>query len=435
MKIFIVMLLLISKTLLAQVDWQVVGEMPHPIAGGQAYPNNGNVYIMGGWSDSTQGYVNWIQKYSTFLYIWKLNTYMQEARFGFASDFVGDTVYYFGGVFNPASSDSSIEYWSVPIGSNYLAENINFQRIFSSGIISNGKFYVIGGNPLSGPNFGQLPYLVEYDLATGAVSFQENNLYSFDVLPEQQMCAAIGEDIYIFGGVFNGVSQKILKFSTINHTFEELPIDLPVPRAGGSAVRIGDSNQVYIIGGYNEGTYPLSSVDIFSVTPTGYTIESGPKLNIGRALNMAAYVDNAIYVFGGYNAAAKVVSEFEKLDFSLTGVENNFDKTPTSFELSQNYPNPFNPSTKIKYVIPTFETLRAPSLQVTLKVYDILGKEVVTLVNEFKPEGSYEIEFNVETLRSTPLPSGVYFYQLQVSDPETISGQGFIETKKMIYLK
>lgn len=425
MKIFIVMLIIISNTLLAQVDWQVVGEMQLPIAGGQAFPNNGNVYIMGGWSDSTQSYVNWIQKYSTFLFIWKLNTYMQEARFGFASDFVGDTVYYFGGVFNSASSDSSIEFWSVPIGSNYLDENSNFQRIFSSGIIRNGKFYVIGGNPLSGPNFGQLPYLVEYDLTTGAVSFQENNLYSFDILPEQQMCAAIGDDIYIFGGVFNGVSQKIFKFSTVNHTFEELPIELPVPRAGGSAVRFGDSNQIYLIGGYNESTYPLSSVDIFSATPTGYSVETGPDLNYGRALNMAAYVNDAIFVFGGYNASAEIVSEFEKLDFSLTGAEDNFRKTPTSFELSQNYPNPFNPTTKISYSIKS--NVKSQMSKVILKVYDILGKEVATLVNDFKPEGSYEIEFNAERLGATLLPSGVYFYKLQSGD--------FIETKKMILLR
>jgi len=419
------MLLIISDTLLAQVDWQVIGEMPYPVAGGQAYPNNRNIYIMGGWADSTQGYVNWIQKYSTFLFIWKLITYMQESRFGFASDFVGDTVYYCGGVINPVQSDSSIEFWSVPIGSNYLAENNNFQRIFSSGIIHNGKFYVIGGNPLSGPNFGQLPYLVEYDLATGAVSFQENNLYSFDILPEQQMCALIDDDIYIFGGVFNGVSQKIFKFSTINHTFEELPIVLPVPRAGGSAVRFGDSNQIYLIGGYNESTYPLSSVDIFSVTPTDYTIEPGPTLNIGRALNMAAFVENAIFVFGGYNASAEVVREFEKLDFSLTGLENNIDKTPAKFGLFQNYPNPFNPTTKISYSIKS--NVKSQMSNVVLKVYDILGKEVATLVNEFKPEGSYETEFNVETLRSASLPSGVYFYKLQAGD--------FIETKKMIYLK
>lgn len=274
MKIFIVILLIISDTLLAQVDWQVVGEMRLPIAGGQAFPNKGNVYIIRMvWFDAGLRELD-TKVFYVFIYL-EVKYIYAGSPIWFRFRFCWRHSLLFWGVFNPASSDSSIEYWSVPIGSNYLAENINFQRIFSSGIISNGKFYVIGGNPLSGPNFGQLPYLVEYDLATGAVSFQENNLYSFDVLPEQQMCAAIGEDIYIFGGVFNGVSQKILKFSTINHTFEELPIDLPVPRAGGSAVRIGDSNQVYIIGGYNEGTYPLSSVDIFSVTPTGYTIESG----------------------------------------------------------------------------------------------------------------------------------------------------------------
>lgn len=55
---------------------------------------------------------------------------------------------------------------------------------------------------------------------------------------------------------------------------------------------------------------------------------------------MAAYVDNAIYVFGGYNAAAEVVSEFEKLDFSLTGVENNFDKTPPALSFLRTIQTP-----------------------------------------------------------------------------------------------
>ena len=65
---------------------------------------------------------------------------------------------------------------------------------------------------------------------------------------------------------------------------------------------------------------------------------------------------------------------------------------------------------------------------VTLKVYDVLGKEVATLVNEEKPAGSYEVEFNsVETLHAAALPSGVYFYQLKAGD--------FIETKKMILLR
>jgi hypothetical protein len=90
------------------------------------------------------------------------------------------------------------------------------------------------------------------------------------------------------------------------------------------------------------------------------------------------------------------------------------------FSLEQNYPNPFNPSTKIKYTIPTVGTSLMKFVQ--LKVYDVLGNEVATLVNEEKPAGSYEVDFNV-----SGLSSGIYFY--------TINLGSFIETKKMILMK
>ena len=85
------------------------------------------------------------------------------------------------------------------------------------------------------------------------------------------------------------------------------------------------------------------------------------------------------------------------------------------FRLLQNYPNPFNPLTKIKYQIPQLSF-------VTLKVYDVLGREIGTLVNEEIPAGIYEVEFD-----ATNLPSGIYFYQLKAGP--------FFETKKMILLK
>jgi hypothetical protein len=104
-------------------------------------------------------------------------------------------------------------------------------------------------------------------------------------------------------------------------------------------------------------------------------------------------------------------------------------KAPNIFSLEQNYPNPFNPSTKIKYTIPDVALRQAQSdILVTLKVYDILGNEIATLVNEEQPAGSYEIEFNsVGTNRDLSLPSGIYFYKLQAGN--------FIQTKKMILLK
>jgi hypothetical protein len=67
---------------------------------------------------------------------------------------------------------------------------------------------------------------------------------------------------------------------------------------------------------------------------------------------------------------------------------------------------------------------------VTLKVFDVLGNEVAVLVNEEKPAGEYEVEFD-----ATGLPSGIYFYRLQAGDPSTSSGQRFIQTKKMILMK
>ena len=90
------------------------------------------------------------------------------------------------------------------------------------------------------------------------------------------------------------------------------------------------------------------------------------------------------------------------------------------YKLFQNYPNPFNPSTTIKYSIPSVETHNHASVQ--LVVYDILGKEVATLVNKEQQPGSYEVKFN-----ASDLPSGIYFYK--------ISDGSFIETKKMLLLK
>ncbi len=96
---------------------------------------------------------------------------------------------------------------------------------------------------------------------------------------------------------------------------------------------------------------------------------------------------------------------------------------PDKFELYQNYPNPFNPTTKIRYSIPSVETHSGASQQnVLLKVYDVLGNEIATLVNEEKQPGKYEVEF--DGLR---LASGIYFYRLTAGS--------FIQTKKMILLR
>jgi len=93
---------------------------------------------------------------------------------------------------------------------------------------------------------------------------------------------------------------------------------------------------------------------------------------------------------------------------------------PSTYKLEQNYPNPFNPETVISWQL-------AVGNFVTLKIYDVLGNEVATLVNEFMQAGTYNQKFNVETGHAPSLPSGVYFYQIHVGD--------FVQTKKMILLR
>ena len=119
------------------------------------------------------------------------------------------------------------------------------------------------------------------------------------------------------------------------------------------------------------------------------------------------------------------------LHTSNTGVttfideENNYGNQPTCFTLYQNYPNPFNPTTKIKYSIPSvisIPTGQERNLNVVLKVYDVLGNDVATLVNEEKSAGNYEVSFDAANQSS-----GVYFYQLKVGN--------YFETKKMILLR
>ena len=108
---------------------------------------------------------------------------------------------------------------------------------------------------------------------------------------------------------------------------------------------------------------------------------------------------------------------FKTTNGAIVGIHEDLSIVPTKVELYQNFPNPFNPETTISYSIPKSE-------HVTLKVYDLLGREVATLVDEFKQVGTYNSQFSI---RNYQLTAGVYFYRLQ-------SGS-YSETKKFMLMK
>lgn len=132
--------------------------------------------------------------------------------------------------------------------------------------------------------------------------------------------------------------------------------------------------------------------------------------------------------YANYNATARTLSlpagiggHFEiTYEPVITNIVSEPIVTADEFELFQNYPNPFNPSTKIKFVLPNAGTSSVKYVE--LKIYDVLGNEIATLVSEEKPAGSYEIEFHGENLSS-----GIYIYRL--------TSGGFTQSKKLILLK
>ena len=105
---------------------------------------------------------------------------------------------------------------------------------------------------------------------------------------------------------------------------------------------------------------------------------------------------------------------------TIVGVDKNLERAPSNFCLENNYPNPFNPSTTITYSIPQLPN--QPYIKIRLLVYDALGREIATLVNQKQAPGKYSVKFN-----GSNLPSGVYFYTLRINN--------FVQSRKMILLR
>lgn len=136
--------------------------------------------------------------------------------------------------------------------------------------------------------------------------------------------------------------------------------------------------------------------------------------------DVGSYASNEIAI--NWNAPLVFVSGYFNAEGVSSVDDQGFNSVPDKFKLEQNYPNPFNPITKINYSITSVISTEGRNPNVTLKVYDTLGNEVVTLVNENQSAGNYEVEFNAKNISS-----GVYFY--------TLSTQNYSETKSMVLLK
>jgi hypothetical protein len=204
----------------------------------------------------------------------------------------------------------------------------------------------------------------------------------------------------------------------------------------GASVALSADGNTAIVGGYSDSS-DAGAIWVFTRSG-GVWSQQGSKL-VGTGAVGAAYQGHSVALSADGNTAMvggngdNFVGAVWVFTRSGTPVREEAANIPSQFALEQNYPNPFNPSTKIQFTIVSAQSGSASAKKTadgsggnrqltTLKVYDVLGREVATLVNEVKEPGTYTVEFNASSLAS-----GVYFYRLTAGS--------YVATQKMILMR
>ena len=215
-----------------------------------------------------------------------------------------------------------------------------------------------------------------------------NDIVSFDYNIKKNLLAYSVEDEFYVYDCIN--KERIFQFETNEWGWVEI-----------KDIKWNEDETKLAFFGYDY-TNPISYIYIYSIDSNKVTYvpnsDYGSKVHLEWLNN-----DTILYVDP---------SKDRLMGFDITGaftdIKANSDTYPSEYSLEQNYPNPFNPSTTIMYSITQKTIQQNPSANVLLKVYNVLGQEVATLVNEAQKSGSYEVSFDASNLTS-----GIYFYKLQ----------------------
>ncbi len=360
----------------------------------------------------------------------------------------------------------------------FLEVQIRLRSLYDSSIvkINNANFVTIGKNNISNKDtLVKYPIINNGDISVSIKSYKGGTEYSSVTKTISAVVYKQAQNFY--SNNFNSTSndfigsgfniQKVTGFSNAaihsDHPYNNkqnltytltVPIfvaskdamfyydDIAIMEPGDPGSKFGDSNfwDYVVAEATQDGANWIPLGD-------GYDSQYDPvwtsKFNTNISPDSTAFRAHQINLLDKFNAGDKILIRFRLLaDDFVTGwgwaidnieiqknvvtVEENYLR-PAEFSLSQNFPNPFNPTTKIKYTIPAVGTKHA--LTVLLKIYDILGNEVATLVNKEQTAGNYVVTFD-----GSKLASGVYIYQLKVASTGGHDA-GFTETKKLVLLK
>jgi hypothetical protein len=328
----------------------------------------------------------------------------------------GDSLYV-GGAFRNAGGNPDADKIAIWNGSNWEAMDKGFNDWVYTIAIHNGKIYA-GGNFTAAGIDTSVKFIAKWNNANSNWEPFGNGLNS-----TVQHIGFNGDEMYI-GGFFTDAggdpnADHIAKWNGTG--WEGIG-----PGLNGQFSEVQeftfDGGDMYVVGNFNVAG---NDSTFFNIAKWNGSTWEKMGIGVDQEARSLAILDNDLYIGGSFHSEAPGGNDLlfiAKHPDVTSDVENNLNTRPQDFTLFQNYPNPFNPSTKIKYTITNVTLSGVEGSRVQLIVYDMLGNEVATLVDEYKPAGAYEVEFN-----ASQLSSGVYFYQLKAGE--------FIETKKLILMK
>ncbi|MCA2005213.1 MAG: T9SS type A sorting domain-containing protein, partial [Ignavibacterium sp.] len=278
----------------------------------------------------------------------------------------------------------------LPQKSNIRVNGLPRMAVDKSNTSTRGTIYIVTTQINLAPA-GSDPDIILYKSKDNGITWSSGIRVNQDALNNGKTQYFPAIDIDKFGGI------NIIYYDDRTTTNDSTSVFLSRSTDGGLSwtdYKFSDHNfKPLPIGGLGQG-YQGDNIDIVAVENKLFPV----------------WMDNSTGIYQIWSAA---------ISFEPNKVEN-YQESIEDFYLYQNYPNPFNPTTKISW--------RSPINGLnTLKIFDVLGNEIATLVDEYKSKGYYEVNFNINTVQIGKLTSGIYFYQLKIGE--------FIETKKMILLE
>ena len=313
----------------------------------------------------------------------------------------------------------------LPFAFNYYGADYNQLKICTNGwqsfnVVSTSNAYLNSAIPATAdPNLTLYPFWDDQDVRTAGGIYYYNDAANnrFIVMYKDVPHYTTGE-LYTYETIIYSDGRIYYQYLNMTSTLVN-SCTIGTENATGT-----DGLQVVFNSAYLHNNLAIKiekGLAWVDENPSSGTVVPAGNQQVAVNFNSAGLTPNSSYTGNlnvGSNDPARPVKTIKvRLNVGPLAIQSNSTLTgiPATFELKQNYPNPFNPSTKISYALPK-EGI------VSLKIYDVLGKEVATLVNENKLAGYYEVEFNASSFAS-----GLYFYKIEAGN--------FAETRRMLLIK